>query len=153
MKLFLVLVTFLVGTIATAHVGHNHPPMSGHLVFKNGLVHVHATFPKTPVVGQEALLILETKDAATHQTIALDDSVEVVLWMPSMGHGSAPTQIQRILDSNGEVVAGVFHVRNVYFTMGGEWDVRVVLTNSESVKETQTFKMILNGSGHGGGHN
>lgn len=152
MKSFLVLATFLLGALTNAHVGHSHPPLAGHLVFKNGSVHVHVTFPQAPAVGQEALLVLETKDAATHQTIALEDSVEVVLWMPSMGHGSAPTQIQRVLDSNGEIMAGIFHVRNIYFTMGGEWEVRVVLTDSNLKKETQSFKMTLRGSGHGGRH-
>jgi hypothetical protein len=153
MKSFLIAITMLLGTFATAHVGHNHPPMAGHLVFKNGSVHVHATFTNAPAVGVEAPLVLETKEAVTHQNISLEDSVEVVLWMPSMGHGSAPTQIQRVLDSNGDLMTGVYQVRNVYFTMGGDWEVRVVLTNAQGQKETKSFNIKLDGSGHGGGHN
>lgn len=145
-------IVFLLGTFASAHVGNNHSTLAGHLVFKNGSVHVHATFSKAPAVGLEVPLVLETKDAVTHQNISLEDKVEVVLWMPSMGHGSAPTQIQRVLDSNGDLLTGVYNVRNVYFTMGGDWEVRVVLTNNEGLKETQSFNMKLDGSGHGGGH-
>lgn len=41
----------------------------------------------------------------------------VVLWMPSMGHGSTPTQTTR-LD------VGTYRASNVFFIMPGEWDIR-----------------------------
>ncbi|MBL7542438.1 MAG: hypothetical protein JNL11_01410 [Bdellovibrionaceae bacterium] len=42
---------------------------------------------------------------------------EVVLWMPSMGHGSTPTKIER-LD------VGTYRVGNVFFIMPGAWEIR-----------------------------
>lgn len=42
---------------------------------------------------------------------------EVILWMPSMGHGSVPTQTQR-LDM------GTYRASNVFFIMPGEWEIR-----------------------------
>jgi YtkA-like len=142
----------LIGSISSAHEGHDHPPLAGHLSFKQNTLHIHASFPAAPVVGQESLLVLEAKDAKTHQPTELNDNIEVVLWMPSMGHGSAPTQVERTLDASGNVVPGVFNVRNVYFIMGGEWEVRVTLTDAQGVKETKSFTVILDGGHDHGGH-
>lgn len=46
----------------------------------------------------------------------VDGDVEVVLWMPSMGHGSTPTQTDRI-------DTGSFRVQEVFFVMHGEWTI------------------------------
>lgn len=136
-------------TTALAHDGH-HDPLAGHLSYKKNTLHIHASFPTAPVVGQEALLVLEGKDAKTHKPAEINDQVDVVLWMPSMGHGSAPTQVERSLDADGNVLPGVFNVRNVYFIMGGEWEVRVTLTDADGKKETKSFKVIPQGDdGHG----
>jgi hypothetical protein len=34
------------------------------------------------------------------------------------------------MDANGNFLTGVFNVRNVYFIMGGDWDVHVTLTDA-----------------------
>jgi hypothetical protein len=134
-----------------AHEGHDHPPLSGHLVFKQNTLHIHATFPDAPMVNEEALLVLEAKDPKTHQTIELNDNIEVVLWMPAMGHGSAPTQVERVVDAQGNIVPGTFNVRNVYFIMAGDWEVRVTLTDAKGVQETKSFTVNIAGD-HGGHH-
>lgn len=46
--------------------------------------------------------------------------LNIELWMPSMGHGSAPVKI--FADPSSETL---IHVRNVYFIMGGDWDIRI----------------------------
>lgn len=147
-----IITALFIGSLASAHEGHDHPPLAGHLSYKQNTLHIHASFQATPVVGQESLLILEAKDAKTHQATELNDNIEVVLWMPSMGHGSAPTQVERAVDTNGNLLAGVFNVRNVYFVMGGEWEVRVTLTDAEGVQETKSFKVTLDGGHDHGGH-
>ncbi len=130
----------------------DHQDNMAHLVFKKGALHIHAQFPEAPMVGQEATLLLETHDPQTHQVINIDDQIEVSLWMPSMGHGSAPTQIERVQDDQGNVITGLYVVRNVYFTMGGDWEVRVTLTDAQGNKETQSFNVHLDGGmNHGGG--
>lgn len=144
--------TLFVCLISSAHVGHEHPPLAGHLSFKQNTLHIHASFPAAPIVGHESFLILEVKDAQTHRAVDLADDVDVVLWMPSMGHGSAPTQVERAIDSNGNLVIGTFNVRNVHFIMGGEWEIQVTLTDAEGAQETKSFKLTLDGSGHGGHH-
>jgi hypothetical protein len=140
---------FLLATVASisahAHGGGGHPPLAGHLPFKNNTVHLHATFAAEPEVGTEAFLSLEAKDAKTHQPVDLQDDVEVSLFMPTMGHGSAPTQVERVLDSKGNVLPGVFNVRSMYFTMAGDWDVSVTLTDASAVNETQKFSVHIDG--------
>ena len=61
---------------------------------------------------------------------ALAPSVQ--LWMPSMGHGSAPVQIQKISD-------GVYQVSEVYFVMSGDWDIRVQQKNGKNVLDQVVF--------------
>ena len=147
-KTSLLILGLLAVTTAFGYPDQDHSTEGAHLVFKQGALHIQATFQTPPVVGQEAILILEAKNPQTHQAFDLNDQVEVALWMPSMGHGSAPTQVQRTLDQNGQVMPGVFTVRNVQFIMGGEWEVRVRLTDDQGVKELQSFKVTLAG-GHG----
>lgn len=145
----LVLGLFL-GFQVGAQAGHDHPNQGGHLVFKQNTLHIHASFATEPNSTEEALLVLEAHDAKTHQIIDINDNIEVELWMPSMGHGSAPTQIERAIDAKGSIIPGVFNVRNVYFIMSGEWEVQVKLTNSSGASEMKSFKVNIVGSGHGG---
>ena len=49
--------------------------------------------------------------------VELESLPKVVLWMPSMGHGSTPTQV-RLSD------IGSFEVNNVFFIMPGDWELR-----------------------------
>ncbi len=48
-----------------------------------------------------------------------------VLWMPSMGHGSAPTSVAPVSGRNG-----CFAVSDIDFTMRGHWQIKVQLRPS-----------------------
>ena len=72
---------------------------------------------------------------------------KVALWMPDMGHGSAPTQIARVLGSDGAPLPGVFDVTNLYFTMGGHWDVSVTVLLPNGKEETRALPVMI-GSMH-----
>lgn len=135
---FLALVTFA----AYAEPGHEH------LSFANGAIHAHATWTQGPQSPAESVLRLEWKNGADHSPVE-PGRFRVSLWMPDMGHGSAPTQIQRVLDERGEPILGSYDVRNVYFTMGGKWDVRVSLKLANGTEETKAFSVMLDGGGHG----
>ena len=141
----------LVSSFGLSHE-HPHPPFTGHLSFKENSLHLHAEFPVAPQVGEESLMVLQAMDPKTHQKTELKDSVEVVLWMPSMGHGSAPTQVERAFDQSGHPMLGTFLVRNVNFIMGGDWEVRVTLTDAQGAQETKSFTVTLNGGHDHGGH-
>ncbi len=132
-------------TLSWAHTDHpQQNSLKAHLEFKNKTLHVHTQLTAQPEVGKESFLTLDTRNAKDHSFVELaDDTIEVVLWMPDMGHGSAPTQISRVVDSNGNVVPGRYAVRNIYFVMGGLWEVQVVITDKNGQKETRSFNIIL----------
>jgi hypothetical protein len=138
----------LINGSVLAHEGHENAPLAAHLVFKQNTLHMHATFQDMPMINQEEVLFLEAKDPKTHQTTELNDKIEVVLWMPSMGHGSAPTQVERVVDAQGTVIPGTFKVKNIYFIMGGDWEVQVTLTDADGNQETNSFAVKIAG-GHG----
>lgn len=52
----------------------------------------------------------------------------VVLWMPSMGHGSLPTQTEK-LD------VGTYRTSNVVFIMKGEWQMKFQIKDGNSVQD------------------
>lgn len=60
----------------------------------------------------------------------------VILWMPSMGHGSSPVTIKQLTDNT-------YEVSDVYFIMLGEWDIRFQLKNDNDVIEEQIQKITL----------
>lgn len=148
-KSILLIATGLFISLISFAQGHTH---SDTLVFKNNTLHMHASFPTEPTVGAKTEMLLEAKDPTTHQTIEFNENINVVLWMPSMGHGSAPTQVVPAVDANGILIPGTFLVKNVFFMMGGDWEIRVTLTDAEGNQETQSFAIQLAGSGHGGHH-
>ena len=63
--------------------------------------------------------IVEFSDSSQIEKLA-GASLKVILWMPSMGHGSSPTSVNKISDTS-------FDVSNVHFIMGGYWEIRFEL--------------------------
>jgi len=54
---------------------------------------------------------------------------DLILWMPSMGHGSSPTSSERI-------DVGTYRMNNVFFIMPGDWDLKFQIhSNSEKIDE------------------
>lgn len=147
-----VFVSSLVGGFAWAHGGHDHGSDQGamsHLVFAKGTIHAHATWTQGPKTAAESSLRIEWKNGADHSALDLKNAFDVVLWMPSMGHGSSPTEIHPVLDASGKAIAGSYDVTNINFIMGGAWDVNVTLHFADGTAETQKIKVNLT---HGGGH-
>lgn len=136
----------LAGSTSLAH--EPHEPAHSHLVFQNGALHAHASWTTGPQVNDESVLRLEFKDASTHQSIELNATVKVVLWMPDMGHGSSPTQTQRVTNEAGEALPGAFNIKDIYFIMGGKWEVNVTLTYPNGQTETQTINVEIAGGHH-----
>lgn len=56
------------------------------------------------------------------------EQLSVVLWMPSMGHGSAPVTIST---SDQQT----FQITDVYFIMPGDWEVRIYLQNGATTEQ------------------
>lgn len=57
--------------------------------------------------------------------VVVPGKLAVKLFMPSMGHGSSPVTITPKLDQTGAAVPGVYSITDVYFIMGGPWEIWV----------------------------
>jgi hypothetical protein len=117
------------------------------LPFAAGEVVALANWESGPHKGSESVLRLKWADKSG-TPIAAPGAFKVVLWMPSMNHGSSPTLVQPAVDQQGKEIPGEFLVSRVYFTMGGEWEVRLSLQQPGGGLETRTFTLVLGGRGH-----
>jgi hypothetical protein len=52
----------------------------------------------------------------------------VLLWMPSMGHGSSPVAVEK-------TGVGEYHATKVFFAMKGVWQLRFQLKEAREVKD------------------
>jgi hypothetical protein len=138
--------------LSSSAAAHDHPPGMTHLVFANGAVHAHAIWTKGPHSPDESILRIEWKNGADHSAMEPPGALKVSPYMPAMGHGSAPTRIDRVLDSRGQVLVGVFQVSSIYFTMNGDWDVRVTLKYADGSQETKVIKVHLDDTDDGHDH-
>ena len=62
--------------------------------------------------------------------------VAVALWMPAMGHGSSPVKVVR-------VDIGTYRASQVFFTMKGEWEIRIQLKERGDVKDQAILPITL----------
>lgn len=56
--------------------------------------------------------------------------LKVILWMPSMGHGSSPVEVTRLSQ-------GLYRVSRVFFSMPGTWQIRFQLMQGSTMVEEQ----------------
>jgi hypothetical protein len=67
----------------------------------------------------------------------LPNDLHIYLWMPDMGHGSAPVKIKKL-------GSGEYEVTNVYFIMGGGWEVFFqLLKNKDEVLDEVILPITL----------
>lgn len=61
---------------------------------------------------------------------------QLVLWMSSMGHGSTPSQTQR-LD------VGTYRASNVFFIMPGDWQLKFQIKNGNELLDEAQDSIIF----------
>ena len=91
---------------------------------------VHPFFRVGPSVGDENNLLIIITDKSSK---AIDHSLDlrVMLWMPTMGHGSFPVTVT-------ETSSGVFEASEIFFTMPGYWDVHFqIYENNNLIEEVK----------------
>lgn len=84
---------------------------------------------KTPT-STEAAELLVTLPADTPGTMT------ALLWMPSMGHGSAPVKIE----NQGN---GIYRIFKMYFIMPGDWEVRLSIKDKNGQVLDQLFLPLM----------
>jgi hypothetical protein len=50
------------------------------------------------------------------------EDLAIILWMPSMGHGSSPVKVERL-------AKGLYRANRVFFNMKGDWEIRFEVAN------------------------
>ena len=67
----------------------------------------------------------------------LPNDLHIYLWMPDMGHGSSPVKIKKL-------GSGEYEVTNVYFIMGGGWEIYFqLLKNKDDVVDEVIIPISL----------
>lgn len=116
------------------------------MTFNNGAIQAQAHWLKGPQVGDESILMIDWSSGTDRRAIELPGTFQVRIIMPDMPEmKSPPTQITRILDGGGNPVLGSYQVSSIYFTMGGDWKVRVEVTYPDGSAETRSFPLELSG--------
>lgn len=70
-------------------------------------------------------------------------ALQVVLKMPKMLYCAAPAEVSPLTDKNGQNIPGAFYVSNIYFFMGGLWQVELSITYADGYSETRSFDINL----------
>lgn len=99
------------------------------LAFPNEKICASMHWLKAPTSSDFSEFELHFSDEVT------PSSLSVILWMPSMGHGSSPVKIEPLGD-------GKFRIHRVYFIMPGDWEVRVYLKNGPTILD-QIFVPLM----------
>jgi hypothetical protein len=60
----------------------------------------------------------------------------LILWMPSMGHGSSPTKVDR-LD------VGTYRASNVFFIMPGEWELKFQIQSGTEITDEAKVQILF----------
>lgn len=93
-----------------------------------------------PTSREKGSLIFKTFRLNALDKTAVEVDLEKVpvlmLWMPSMGHGSSPTQTLR-LD------VGTYRSSQVFFVMPGEWDLRFQIKDGNQVIDEAVARLIF----------
>ena len=72
-----------------------------------------------------------------HQPAHLQYNLNIEVWMPSMGHGSLPTQTTLIQP-------GEYLIENIFLFMPGEWDIRIQFIEQDGhIIEQNSFKIVI----------
>lgn len=70
-----------------------------------------------------------------NQEVALEN-LSVILWMPSMGHGSSPVKIEALSSM-------VFRIYKVFFIMPGDWEIRISINQNPASPAQASLPLVV----------
>ena len=97
-------------------------------------ISVHSAPDAQPTRGVNTLQMIVTRAGDGAPAVGLE--LQVVLWMPAMGHGASVKP-----SVHAEAAPGVFTVTNVNLFMPGLWEIRTTIGGSASDHVTPTFEI------------
>ncbi len=125
------------------------------LEFKTKNLCASLTWTKEPNLGEygEFLIKFWEKDGGSSNGpyISPAEIVSSRLWMSSMGHGSSPITVEVLKDEAGSSMPGHYRASQVFFVMGGAWEIWIELTSGSTKVDAAMIEYTLGGGGQGGG--
>lgn len=113
------------------------------LPFAAGAFVAHCSWAQGPSLGEESVLDVRWASGGSQQPVEAPGAFKVALFMPSMGHGSSPTRLERLFDDKGNPMLGGYRASRIYFTMGGKWEVRITVKYPDGHEETRAFPVDM----------
>lgn len=95
------------------------------------------SYPKSTKEAGRLLFKFYRQNAADQTPVVVDfeKDLKVFLWMPSMGHGSAPVRwVKRDI--------GTYEAYNIYFIMAGDWDLHFRFQDGAQVIDEVKLSLI-----------
>lgn len=100
------------------------------LKFQNSLYCISWTWETQPTSKEVGALVFKIfrGNVFDDSPVLVDLALlpKLILWMPSMGHGSSPTSIARI-------DVGTYRATNVFFIMPGDWELRFLIMDGTTI--------------------
>ncbi len=88
------------------------------LLFVKSLVCASIEWTKGPVIGAESEALITFWNQSDEKMDPVEIKLQSHIWMPDMGHGSAPITIEAL-------GVGQYKLSKIYFIMGGYWDLHL----------------------------
>lgn len=109
-------------------------------IFTKSRICLEWTWVQIPTASQPGILDFKTFNLGiTNNTLEftdLENMPKVILWMPSMGHGSTPTKTTRITQ-------GHYRSEKVFFIMPGTWQIQFQFINAQGQKDETIVNLII----------
>lgn len=137
MKIILLIMAILVTACGDSHRVNDPNPYSRNeeataeckMYFKTENLCLKATWDNLPTESTFGSMTLTFTDKADPtRIISPQHGPSILLWMPSMGHGSSPVTITLIED-------GIYKADDIFFIMQGPWEIRYQIKDGDKVVE------------------
>jgi len=111
------------------------PSIENELVFPQKKIILKTYWKDGPYISDESKLLLVLLDENGRP---FDPTIkfQVMLWMPTMGHGSFPVKIKKVSQ-------GVYEAVEMFFTMGGYWDIHFQLIENDKIQDEVKWGLEL----------
>lgn len=106
---------------------------------------LHVQWLQKPNTQSNAAFTLTFTQGKTNQPVSMDmfenlsQNLKIILWMPSMGHGSVPVIIKKNIDSTPPSLT----IERVYFIMPGDWEIRFQLKETENTIDETHISLFI----------
>jgi hypothetical protein len=110
------------------------------LQFNNSKLCIDWTWLKMPTESEVGAFYFKIyrKNTVDGSAVLIDQNPmpQVLLWMPSMNHGSSPV-------TTFQADVGTYKAENVFFIMPGEWEIKFQIKNESHVLDEAIVRLTI----------